>query len=229
MVATEHRQRGAHLLDAALRVVAEDGFAALSIRGVAAAAGVSLAQVQYYFRTKDELLAAAFDRVGEGVVERAREVDTTGPARRVLRALLSVWLPVDEARARDARVWLAFTAAAATSTTLGRRNAELDTELRGYFAAMLRAAQSDGELPAGLDAELEAALLLAVVDGLVVQALALPPAHRAPLLDAALDAHLDRLFRPDPGAHLDRPLGPGPRTHLDPLFGPDPSDAGEPR
>jgi AcrR family transcriptional regulator len=187
-------RRGAHVLDAALRVIAEDGFAALSMRTVATAAGVSLAQVQYYFRSKDELLAAAFEHVSADVVARAEQVDTTGPTREVLRGLLHVWLPLDEERERAARVWLAFTAAAATSPTLGPSNAALDADLRTGFAELLREAQTSGELPADRDPDLESALLLAVVDGLVVQSLALPAERRAALLVAALDTHLNRLF-----------------------------------
>jgi AcrR family transcriptional regulator len=189
-------RRGAHVLDAALRVIAEDGFAALSMRTVATAAGVSLAQVQYYFRSKDELLAAAFEHVSADVVDRARQVDTAGPTREVLRALLHVWLPLDEQRERAARVWLAFTAAAATSPTLGPSNAALDADLRTGFTELLREAQTSGELPADRDPDLESALLLAVVDGLVVQSLALPAERRAALLVEALDTHLNRLFGP---------------------------------
>lgn len=187
-------QRGAHVVDAALRVIADAGFPALSMRTVAAAAGVSLAQVQYYFRSKDELLAAAFERVGGDLVARARQVDTSGPTRQVLRALLHEWLPLDRPRARAARVWSAFTAAAAASPTLGPMNQALDEELRTDFAAALRDAQAAGELNPDLDAGIEAALLLAVLDGLVLQALALPADERAELLVTGLDTHLDRLF-----------------------------------
>ena len=43
--------RGDHLLDALVAVAAAGGMAAISVRAVAAEAGVSIAQVQYYFRT----------------------------------------------------------------------------------------------------------------------------------------------------------------------------------
>jgi AcrR family transcriptional regulator len=194
MTAESVRRRGAHLLDAALDVIADEGFASLSMRSVATAAGVSLAQVQYYFRSKDELLAATFEYVSDDVIARASAVDISRPARDVLRALLEVWLPFDEARSRAGRVWLAFTAAAATSATLGPMNAALDAELRGDFADLLRHAHAAGELDPDVDIESEAALLLAAVDGLVIQALALPTTDRADFLTTGLEAHLSRLF-----------------------------------
>jgi len=39
-------------------------------------------------------------------------------------------------------------------------------------------------------------LLLAVVDGLVIQALALPETERAEFVTFSLDTHLARLFQP---------------------------------
>ncbi len=70
---------------------------------MAATAGVSPAQVQYYIRSKYELVAAAFEHVGEGVEQRAHEVDRSGNPREVLRRPLHLWLPLDEARPRAAR------------------------------------------------------------------------------------------------------------------------------
>jgi hypothetical protein len=101
---------------------------------------------------------------------------------------------LDEARAKDARVWLAFSAAAATSPALKEIAAATDTELRVAFARLLDAAAAEGDLPEVTDTETEAGLLLAVVDGLVVQALALTEPARARFLTESLDAHLSRLF-----------------------------------
>lgn len=50
------------IIDAALAVVSEVGIAGLSIRVVAAQAGIPLAAVGYYFDGKDDLINAAFER-----------------------------------------------------------------------------------------------------------------------------------------------------------------------
>jgi AcrR family transcriptional regulator len=172
----------------------------LSVRAVAAAAGVSVAQVQYYFRTKEELVTAAYQRVADGLRERVRDLDLSGPPRDAVRRILHLWLPLDEVRARDARVWLTFAAAAPVSATLGPLSAEMDGDFKRWLGEFLRAAQHRGALAAGLDPDLEAALLLAVLDGLVVQALVLPEPARAGLAVAGIDTYLDRLFtRPPEG------------------------------
>ncbi|HEY0473087.1 MAG TPA: TetR/AcrR family transcriptional regulator [Kribbella sp.] len=192
----ERGKRGAHVLDAVVEVIAERGLEAATMRNVAAVAGISLAQVQYYFRSKDELVASAFQHVTRAFDEKLATVDLSGPPRKVLRDALEIWLPLDESRARDARVWLAFSAAAATSPALKEIAAATDHELRVAFARLLDAAAAGGQLAEVVDTESEAALLLAVVDGLVVQALALPAAARTAFVVQSLDTHLGRLFHP---------------------------------
>jgi AcrR family transcriptional regulator len=182
------------VLDAVLDVIAERGLEAATMRTVAAAAGVSLAQVQYYFRSKDELVASAFRHVSERFDEKLATVDLSGPPREVLREALQLWLPLDDERARDARVWLAFSAASVTSPGLAAIAAATDAELRIAFARLLDAAIADGDLAEVTDTETEAALLLAVLDGLVIQGLTASAEQRVPLLKQSLDAHLGRLF-----------------------------------
>ena len=55
----DHDQRRADLLDALWRVVASRGAAAVTVRSVAAEAGVSKSNVGHYFRSRAELLSAA--------------------------------------------------------------------------------------------------------------------------------------------------------------------------
>ncbi|WP_344211105.1 TetR/AcrR family transcriptional regulator [Kribbella sancticallisti] len=189
-------ERGTHILEAVVEVIAERGLEGATMRNVAGAAGISLAQVQYYFRSKDELVAAAFRHVIQLFDTKLATVDLSGPPRRVLRQALELWLPLDEPRARDARVWLAFSAAATTSPTLKEIAASTDSELRVAFARLLDAAAAEGDLPDVTDTETEAGLLLAVIDGLVIQALALAEPLRPHFLTVSLETHLARLFTP---------------------------------
>lgn len=183
VVAQQHR-----ILDALLKVMATDGIEAVSVRSVAAAAGVSPAQVQYYFGTKDRLVVAAFQHVHDRMRQRTAAVDATGPSDRVLRRYLLTWLPLDAARRSDATVWLAFTAAAVTTPQLEPIVRETDTAVVGALAGLLAAGQSEGTVRPELEPEATAGLLLAVVDGLTVRALTHPdPAQLLPLLDQFLD------------------------------------------
>gem|GEM_PF-2227234 len=59
-VAQRNRElRLAQIIHAAQQTFQEDGYAAFSTRGVAGRVGITLGNLQYYFRTKEELLRAA--------------------------------------------------------------------------------------------------------------------------------------------------------------------------
>src|SRR5688572_27595076 len=97
-----------------MRVAAEQGLEAVSLRHVAAAAGVSSGMVQHYFRTKDEMMAFALTVVRERNERRATaaagRLGGRPSAREVLRTLVVELLPLDEPRRADGRVALAFLA-----------------------------------------------------------------------------------------------------------------------
>jgi AcrR family transcriptional regulator len=56
--ARNREQRIAHILRTARQAFQEDGYAGFSVRGVAARLGITLGNLQYYFKTRDELLQA---------------------------------------------------------------------------------------------------------------------------------------------------------------------------
>jgi DNA-binding transcriptional regulator YbjK len=58
------------LLEAALRIVARDGVAAVTHRAVAAEAGVSHRLTTYYFETKEQMLLEAFRQLSARSLER---------------------------------------------------------------------------------------------------------------------------------------------------------------
>ena len=58
----QYNDRHLHIMDAALRLFADQGFTKTSVRAIADEAGVNLAMISYYFGSKQELLEAIFDR-----------------------------------------------------------------------------------------------------------------------------------------------------------------------
>jgi len=58
----------AKILDAAFRRLANEGYAALSMREIAKVAGVNHALINYHFRSKDELVIAVLDAANREIV-----------------------------------------------------------------------------------------------------------------------------------------------------------------
>ena len=94
----------AKLLDAAVRLFAEQGVAGTTVAEIAQRAGVTSAMVHYYFKTKDQLLDAvvAEKLVGEFIAFVAGELDRGQPEPLALVEHL-VWRIVE---ASDAWPWL---------------------------------------------------------------------------------------------------------------------------
>jgi AcrR family transcriptional regulator len=83
--ATDSKTR-AQLLDAAERLLLEEGYAAVTSRRVAAAADLKPQLVHYYFRTMDDLFLEIFRRRAEQNLERLdREVAKDGSLRNIWR------------------------------------------------------------------------------------------------------------------------------------------------
>lgn len=124
-IGAEDSKTRAQLLDAAERLLLEEGYAAVTSRRVAARAGLKPQLVHYYFRTMDDLFLEVFRRRAEENVARVeRAIATDGS----LRAL---WQLNDEPGA--ARFNIEFVA-------LANHRKAIRTEIARY-AERFRAAQ----------------------------------------------------------------------------------------
>ena len=202
--------RRQEIVDAVFRIIATDGLERASLREVADEAQLAVGSVRHYFASSDELLTHAFAVVVDRIVGRLTDADSllddapaaSGEQHAAVLALLGEFLPLDEQRAVDACVWMAFKNAARTRPFLA---AEADRSHRAVAAVVggliLGLAEAEGVDPdhaAGLDQQVlvtEAELLLAVLDGLTMHALLQPEWMTAVMCRDVLEAHLEGLNR----------------------------------
>lgn len=107
------------LLDATERVLARDGYPAVTSRNVGREAGVDQKLVFYYFRTMEDLVVATFHRRSEDFLDRLRQAATAAVPLR------EIWARISD---RSGRLTIEFMAMAA-------RNAALKEEVRAYSLA----------------------------------------------------------------------------------------------
>jgi AcrR family transcriptional regulator len=145
------------ILQAAKRRFARDGFAATTIRQVAADAGVDPALVMQFYRAKDELFAACLEVSPQAMRVMAEAFDgppdTLGP--QIARAFLGLWTEGTE----DAPALLAMMRAAVAHEAAG----EL---VRDFVQARL--VQVIAPKLGGPDAALRAGLVAAMLMGVVL-------------------------------------------------------------
>jgi len=103
------------LLEAALRLFAEQGVEGVSIRAVNREAGLGPASVHYHFGTKEALVEAVLHRYGDVVIDRtkqrAREIsatDGTWEARDLVTMLAEPYIDLVATRDEQGRSWVRF-------------------------------------------------------------------------------------------------------------------------
>ncbi|MGO1056620.1 TetR/AcrR family transcriptional regulator [Crossiella sp. CA198] len=193
----DHGQRRRAIAEALLRLVARSGIETVSVRTVAAEAGVSAGAVQKYFATKEEIFEFALDLTGEAVSRRWNTLTPRGDYLDLLHRLLLETLPLDAERRAEAIIVTAFTARAAIRADWAQRLRANDNDMRTGAATFLRVAQEAGQVRRDLPVPTLADLVLALSDGFALRLLHLPlDTPEAAELLAGLGVALRELLSP---------------------------------
>ncbi len=110
----DHDTRRREIVEASWQVIAGEGLDGVTMRKIAAAADCTTGRLTHYFANREELVLAALRAVYDAAASRmavARAADGT-PRQRLLR-MLEETLPLDDARLREWKIWIAFWGAAA--------------------------------------------------------------------------------------------------------------------
>jgi AcrR family transcriptional regulator len=188
----DHDARRREIADAVLRLAATEGLESVSLRHVAAEAGISMGRVQHYFRSKDEMLVFAFEhqarRHEERIVEKLTAAGRPPTVRDVVRTVIVEILPTDAASRASWLAGIAFFIRAMSDDRMAAVVAAGGPGLIEFLAERLAAA----DLAQGVDPRHEAVILWALVDS---QATAIVLGGRTPAeAVATVDYHLDRVF-----------------------------------
>lgn len=132
-----HDERRRHIIEAVFAIVDTAGTDQVTIRNVAAEAGVSVGRVQHYFPTKDALLSEAFAAINDRGTVRVDAQQDEDPAA-MLTALVDALIPGNEEELRLFRIAQAFEVYALRRPHLRDRLARGYDDLAGLIALLLR-------------------------------------------------------------------------------------------
>ncbi|GAA2840520.1 TetR/AcrR family transcriptional regulator [Crossiella cryophila] len=194
MARTDVEEQKAQIAEALWRLAARAGLEAVSVREVAAEAGVSVGRVQHYFRSKDAMLLYGLKLAGQRMETRIadRLTGLAGSPEQLLRAALEEVLGDDADTRQAIRVNVAFLGRAMEDVEIADVLFQDNAELRALAAYVVRIAQSQGRA-AGLDPEREARIIWSLADALTIE-LACGQLSAAEAGDT-MRYHLDRVLR----------------------------------
>lgn len=157
------QERSEAILDAAQRLLVDEGHAALSLRAVAQRSGIRLGNLQYYFATREELVRALLARVLERATVRLEaRMGAAGEGAGALEAALDPLLE-EQLDPTSYRLFYDLWALAAREPAIA---AELRTFYARYTAALAGLLRQAAPELSRADALARAELLVALLEGL---------------------------------------------------------------
>lgn len=162
------------LLRAAIELMAEQGWGAVTTRMVAERAGVNQALVHYHYRSVPGLLREAAYAAMSVVFEPAtlRLLGAEDPLV-ALQGVLEAVVDIDR-DAPESRAVIEATVQAVRDPELNAQMREMLALFRRLLAERVAAAQADGQVGAGVQPEGMAVVLAALADGLALHRLVDP-------------------------------------------------------
>ncbi|WP_424927243.1 TetR/AcrR family transcriptional regulator [Amaricoccus tamworthensis] len=170
-------QRRSDLIDATLEIIARSGTQAATVRSIAAEANVTLGLIRHHFSSKEDLIAAAFDRHMTSMTEQAIAAvahDTTDPVAR-LRAFIEAALAPPVTSARAVALWAAFMQAAQHSPQMRDVHGRTYRAYRDFMQELIGVALKDAGRTVDVTMLRSHAIACnAVIDGLWIEGSTIP-------------------------------------------------------
>jgi AcrR family transcriptional regulator len=171
--------RREQILMAAFAVASRDGISGLTVRAVAAEAGISHALVLFHFGRKERLIRGLLDWVigGTAVLHISEDIARFPHARDRLHALLQQEMSRLSHQPQHTRLFLEFWAMGTREEEIGTQiSAELERYRSAFRAIMEELLRSEPAAFAGVTADGLAAVAVSWIHGCAVQAM-IDPQH----------------------------------------------------
>jgi len=163
------------LLAAAGTLIAQGGTATATSRAISARAGENLAAITYYFGSKDELVSEALIRQARTLIEPVvAELTSDRPQLEKLARAVDMLTTLFDDRRDQLAGYLACLTQSPHQARLGDEVRGLSRELQRRLAEEMRRQRSRGLVPAWVQPDAMAALIVALVNGVVAAAVVDP-------------------------------------------------------
>ena len=192
----DHDERRRVIVEALWRVVARDGAHEVSVRHVAAEAGMPKSSIGHYVGTMPQLMGLAVDQLVQENTDSLMSLDLLSLDSDMATEVLFTLVPVSERRRHMSGVWLLLASQAGAdpefAEVLHRLNASVAEGLRD----LLRGMQQRGLVDSDCDIDRETRRLHALIDGLALQCMTEPSLRSETDVRAILRDEVVRLAQP---------------------------------
>jgi AcrR family transcriptional regulator len=189
-----HSKRRDEFLQAAYRVIKRDGFAGVTVRGVAKEAGFTTGALVHYVDSMDQLLVEASEYAARDVRAEMLAMEKLPDRLMSIREVLYLALPSDEDKRGNWNYWLGFWERSVHNAAVREVTHLRYTEWLKRTARMIRRAKAAGDIATDVDVKLASRSCVALIDGIATMTLRsgrpLTPKEQRSLIDAWIVAWL---------------------------------------
>jgi len=189
----DHDVQRVKFAEAAMSLIAQHGLEGVTMRAVAAEAGLSYGSLFHYFSSKDQLLMHAVRHSTALQSERIKGYTIQYSGLKALEHLLCHDAIISESTRDDWIVWLTFVHKAALQASFATAYAEMIDGWQGRIAGLLEDAKQAGEIGQELDVDFEATAIWAYSAGIGQLGLMHPNLLPVKVQKQLISAYLDKL------------------------------------
>lgn len=194
----DHDERRRVIVEALWRVVARDGAHEVSVRHVAAEAGMPKSSIGHYVGTMPQLMGLAVDQLVQENTEYLLSLDLLDMDPDKATEVLYSLVPVSERRRHMSGVWLLLASQAGADAEFAEVLHRLNASVADGLGDLLRGMREQGMVDSRRDIDAEVRRLHALIDGLALQC----------MTDSSLRSETDvRAILRDEVARLAEPAG----------------------
>ena len=192
----DHDERRRVIVEALWRVVARDGAHEISVRHVAAEAGMPKSSIGHYVGTMPQLMGLAVDQLVQENTDYLLSLDLFSLDADMATEVLYTLVPVSERRRHMSGVWLLLAAQAGADEEFAEVLHRLNASIADGLGDLLRGMQQQGLVDSGRQIDREVRRLHALIDGLALQCMTDPSLRSEADVRAILRDEVARLAEP---------------------------------
>lgn len=192
----DHDERRRIIVEALWRVVARDGAHEVSVRHVAAEAGMPKSSIGHYVGTMPQLMGLAIDQLVQENTDYMLTLDLLDLDADKATEVLCTLVPVSERRRHMSGVWMLLAAQAGADPEFAEVLHRLNASVSDGLADLLHGLRQRGLLDSSRDIDIEVRRLHALIDGLALQCMTDPVLRSETDVRAILRDEVARLSEP---------------------------------
>lgn len=177
------------------RVLYRDGIDAVTVRSVAAEAGLSKATLAHYFDSQNDLLMFALTESMADAQARLSTIDLAKGNMSTVEDAIDESMPTSAKKKRLSDVWLAVVSRTQSSPELREHLRLFDADVRKDIESALTLMKQRKLMASGRNVKVEAQRLHALMDGLALHTHTDPKALSAKDVRQVIKTHLNDLKR----------------------------------